>query len=441
MLKYTATFLSLLLYATPGSCKESTQTHSFTLSNGIKVLVQEDHRAPVVLTQLWYTVGSSKELRPNTGLSHVLEHMLFHGTKTHPKGAYESLILDQGGTYNAFTSQDVTSYYSFVPKESFDTILDFEVDRMQHIDFQPEAFQKEMKVVKEERRMRTDDHPLGKLMEQLNAIAFMQGPYGNPIIGWMEDLDQMTMQDAQSWYQTWYAPQNMVITVGGDVDPKVVVAKLEKKFGVLPATKPQVRKEVSDQLVGVARQDLQMELPVKAPKLVYAFRVPSLGVNQDSAYALGLVSAWLGGKNYPLYNQLVREQKVAADISVEYNFYQKGHALFVVDLSPAPGVSMAQLATAFEKAWDTLAQTTPTDAALANLKMGWVSGKVYASDSLSNQIQTLGYLETIGLGWQTYQTGFEKVEAMRLDALKDAFQKHLSLKQVICINVTPQEAS
>lgn len=441
MLKYTATFLSLLLYATPGSCKESTPTHFFTLSNGIKVLVQEDHRAPVVLTQLWYSVGSRCELRPNTGLSHVLEHMLFHGTKTHPKGVYESLILDQGGTYNAFTSQDVTSYYSFVPKESFDTILDVEVDRMQHIDFQPEAFQKEMKVVKEERRMRTDDHPLGKLKEQLNALAFMQGPYGNPVIGWMEDLDQMTMQDAKAWYQQWYAPQNMVITVGGDVEPKTVVAKLEKKFGSLPVTKVETPKVVSDQLVGLARQDLQMSLPVKAPKLVYAFRVPSLGVHQDTAYALGLVSAWLEGKNYPLYTQLVREQKVATNVSVEYNFYQKGYSLFVVDVSPAPGVSLAQLATVFEKTWNTLAQTTPTDTALANLKMGWVSGKVYDSDSLSAQLQTIGYLETIGLGWQTYQKGFEKVEAMRLDDLQAAFQKHLSLKQVICINVTPQEAS
>ena len=205
--------------------------HEYQLANGLKILVKEDHRAPVVVSQIWYKVGSSYEHSGSTGVAHVLEHMMFKGTKKHGPNEFSKIISANGGRENAFTGQDYTAYFQQLEKSRLPISFELEADRMANLNLRAEDFEKEVKVVMEERRMRTEDNPQALTYEQFAATAFVSSPYHHPIIGWMDDLEHMDVNDMRSWYKHWYAPNNATLVVAGDVDPDAVFELAKKYFG------------------------------------------------------------------------------------------------------------------------------------------------------------------------------------------------------------------
>jgi zinc protease len=217
---------ALLLVASllSGAAAAAPGVHEFMLDNGMKLIVKPDHRAPVVVSQVWYKVGSSYEHDGITGVSHVLEHMMFKGTKKHGPGEFSRIIAENGGRENAFTSRDYTAYFQSLEKSRLPVAFELEADRMRNLRLDADEFAKEVRVVMEERRLRTEDNAQALTYEQFNATAFINSPYRNPIIGWMDDLEGMALEDLQRWYERWYAPNNAVLVVAGDVDPEAVHA-------------------------------------------------------------------------------------------------------------------------------------------------------------------------------------------------------------------------
>ena len=221
--------LGCLLLAVPLSLQAANpKVSEFKLDNGLKLLVQEDHRAPVAVTQVWYKVGSSYEHGGITGISHMLEHMMFKGTKKHPPGEFSRIISANGGSENAFTGEDYTAYFQTLEKSRLPISFELEADRMRSLRLMPDEFTKEQQVVLEERRLRTDDQPRAKLGEQFNAVAFSDSPYRNPVIGWPDDVSKLTVSDLSDWYQRWYAPNNATLVVVGDVKPDEVFKLAQK---------------------------------------------------------------------------------------------------------------------------------------------------------------------------------------------------------------------
>jgi len=207
--------------------------HEFTLANGLRLIVKEDHRAPTVVQQVWYRVGSMDESPGATGVAHVLEHMMFKGTRRVGPEEFSRLVAEAGGRDNAFTSTDYTVYHEQVHRDRLPFVMSLEADRMANLQIRPEEFAREIKVVMEERRMSYDDQPRSLLDESLLATAFAAHPYKWPTIGWMQDLQNMSWQDALAWYRHWYAPNNATVVVVGDVDPDRVLAWAKRYYGPL----------------------------------------------------------------------------------------------------------------------------------------------------------------------------------------------------------------
>ncbi|EPN85211.1 peptidase, M16 family protein, partial [Pseudomonas syringae pv. actinidiae ICMP 19101] len=209
-------------------------THEFTLDNGLKVVVREDHRAPVVVSQIWYKVGSSYETPGQTGLSHALEHMMFKGSSKTGPGESSLILRDLGAEENAFTSDDYTAYYQVLARDRLSVALELEADRMATLKLPADEFGREIEVIKEERRLRTDDKPMGKAFERFKAMAYPASGYHTPTIGWMADLERMKVEELRHWYESWYTPNNATLVVVGDVQPDEVKALAERFFGPIP---------------------------------------------------------------------------------------------------------------------------------------------------------------------------------------------------------------
>ena len=244
LLRISFLFLMLVQLSWAGG-KDQTDTHEFQLSNGLKLIVREDHRAPTVAHMVWYRAGSMDEINGRTGVAHVLEHMMFKGTDKVKSGEFSRLVAAVGGRENAFTSRDYTAYFQQVEKSKLDEVIKLEADRMSNLNFDDAEFLNEIQVVMEERRLRTEDNPSSLLNESLMATAYMSSPYRHPVVGWMNDLQNMKASDARDWYRAWYKPNNATVVITGDVDAKKVLAIVEKYYGAvaaqeLPARKPQV---------------------------------------------------------------------------------------------------------------------------------------------------------------------------------------------------------
>ncbi len=247
-------FLFLLVFV---SCSEvhAAPPQKFVLENGLKVVLWEEHKAPVVTFQIWYKVGSRNEITGKTGLSHVTEHIMFKGTEQHGKGAFSQIVAKNGGTENAFTGNDYTAYFESFSADRIDLSLELESDRMQNLLIDPEEFQLERSVVMEERRTRTDDDPYSYLIENLYAIAFLIHPYHAPVIGWMGDLENLVRDDVLQHYQQYYVPNNATIVVVGDFDTASLLKKIKKKFETIPpGTDPYQNVPAEPEQVGMRRR-------------------------------------------------------------------------------------------------------------------------------------------------------------------------------------------
>ena len=411
-----------------------------TLENGLRVIVQEDRRAPVMVSQVWYRAGSMDEFNGTTGVAHVLEHMMFKGTKTVPPGEFSKRIAAAGGRENAFTSRDHTAYFQQMQKDRLALSMQLEADRMANLVLSDELFAKEIQVVMEERRLRTDDQPQSIVYERLMATAYQAHPYGRPIIGWMDDLQNMTGQDARDWYDRWYAPNNATLVVAGDVKADEVIALARQYFGVLPARALPARKpQVEPVQIGSKR--IVVKAPAKQPYLLMAWHVPTLKdwEKDGEPYALQILAGVLSGNDSArLQKSLVKTQQIAVNTSAGYDAVARGPGMFMIDASPAPGKSIAELEKAVRDELKRVQRDGISETELARVKAQVIAADVYQRDSLFYQAMQLGEYVTAGFPPEALARRVDKLRAVTAKEVQAVARKWLQDDLLSVAELEPQ---
>ena len=429
----------ILLCVLPAIAVASTQ--EYTLDNGLKLIVQEDHRSPVVVSQVWYKAGSLDEVNGKTGVAHVLEHMMFKGTKKTPAGQFSRLIAAAGGKENAFTSTDYTCYFQQLEKSKLPLSFELEADRMANLQLTKEEFEKEIKVVMEERRWRTDDKPQAQVNEHFNSAAFRTHPYGRPVVGWMSDLENMTYHDAQEWYNHWYAPNNAVVVVVGDVKADEVYKLAKLHFGkvkpkVVPARKPQVEPPQ------IGERRLVVKAPAKLPTIQIGFHVPVLNdADKDvEPYALEILANVLSGNDSSRLNQkLVRESQIAVDVGAGYDMIARGRqGMFEVVGSPSEGKNVAELETAILQQIEKIIESGVTQEELKRVKAQVIAADVYQRDSMFYQAMQIGQLELTGFSWKMLKDYPAKLGAVTSEQVQAVAKKYLVKDNMTVATLDPQ---
>ena len=398
-----------------------------TLDNGLRVIVKEDHRAPVMVSQVWYRAGSIDEFNGTTGVAHVLEHMMFKGTRDVPAGEFSKRIAAAGGRENAFTSRDHTAYFQQMQKDRLELSMQLEADRMANLLISDDAFAKEIQVVMEERRMRTDDNPQAVVYERLMASAYQQHPYRRPIIGWMNDLENLSAQDARDWYARWYAPNNATLVVAGDVKADAVVALARRYFGALPVRPLPLRKPQAEPgQVGTKR--LVVKAPAKLPYLLMAWHAPVLRDWQGDwePYALSILAGVLSGNDSArLQKSLVKESQIAVSISAGYDAVARGPGQFLVDATPTQGKTVAALEQAIHDELTRVKTKGISEAELNRVKAQVIAADVYQRDSLFYQAMQLGEQAVAGLPPEALDRRVEKLRAVTAQQVQEVARKWL----------------
>lgn len=385
-----------------------------TLANGLRIIVKEDRRAPTAVHMVWYRIGSMDEVDGTSGVAHVLEHMMFKGTPSVGPGEFSKRVAAAGGRDNAFTSRDYTAYFQQIPKEKLEEMMQLEADRMRHLNLDPKEFEQEIKVVMEERRMRTDDNPQAKLFEQMNALSFLAHPYRRPIIGWMSDLENMTAADTRAWYEAWYVPNNAYLVISGDVDHKEVFALAQKHYGPL-AERPLPPRRATAEPLQEGQRHITVKAPAELPVLVMGYKVPVLrDIDKDSdPYALQMLAAILDGHDAARFNKkLVREDKVALSAGIDYDAIARGSGMLYLHGTPSAGKTVADLEAALRAEIERVRRDGVSAAELKRAKAQLVAGEVYKLDSLFGQAMEIGQIESAGLSHRQIDRMLEKLQAV-----------------------------
>lgn len=412
-------------WATTG---DSPDTHEYQLSNGLKLIVREDHRAPTVAHMVWYRAGSMDETNGRTGVAHVLEHMMFKGTHKVKAGEFSRLVAAVGGRENAFTSRDYTAYFQQVEKSKLEEVIKLEADRMSNLNFDDAEFLKEIQVVMEERRLRTEDNPSSLLNESLMATAFMSSPYRHPVVGWMNDLQNMTASDARDWYRNWYKPNNATVVISGDVEPKQILSAVQKYYGAIAAHELPVRKPQTEPPQKGIKQ-VQVKAPADSAQLAMAWKVPRLepgNLDDFEPYALELLTAVLDGyDNARLNRTLVKQEKVVNDVGVGYDMISRGPELFLVSATMAKGKTVEQAQSSIRKALDELKQKGILESELKRIKVRILSEQIYKRDSIFGQAMEIGSTEMAGFSWKEIDYMLEKMQTITPEQVQAVAKKYL----------------
>jgi zinc protease len=382
------------------------------LPNGLKLLLLEDHKAPVAVLQVWYRIGSRNEQLGRTGLSHLLEHLMFKGTKKVGPEEYSKIIQHNGGNDNAFTSDDATTYFATIASDRLPVVIDLEADRMQNLTFDDAQFTPELHVVMEERRLRTEDNPVSALFEQISAVAYEAHPYQWPTIGWMNDLKQATRQDAMEHYRTYYNPGNAVVVCAGDFSADALTAQLQTAFAALPAgNPPPAVRAVEPEQQGENRTVLRRE--AQLPFVAVAYHVPNFK-SKDGAVLEVLSAVLAGGKSARLHQQLVYEKRLARDVGASYELTSVDPGLFLLYAQPLPGKLVATVERELTAQVERLQHTPLSERELTKAKNGLAAAFVLGQDSLFYQGMLLGQYEMAG-DWHLLDSYLPSVQAVTPD--------------------------
>ncbi len=414
-----------------------------TLANGLKVIVKEDHRAPVVVQQIWYKVGSMDERTGKTGIAHALEHLMFKGTKTVPPGEFSNRIAAAGGRENAFTSYDYTAYFQQLHKSKLPLAMKLEADRMHNLQLSPVEFAKEMKVVMEERRWRTDDSAEGVLQEKMMAVVYQEHPYHNPVIGWMDDLELLTVNDAKDWYGHWYAPNNATLVIAGDVKADEVFALAQRYYGGIPMRGISARRSFIEPPQGGIRR-LVVKAPAELPQLAMSYHTPTLRDpgNEWKPYALEILAGILNGNDSARLNKhLVREQQIASDVSAGYDSTSRGPSLFSLEATPSTGKTVGDVEAALRHEIEQLVQDGVSEEELQRVKAQVLAGEVYKRDSVFYQAMQIGQMESIGLSYKAIPVMLEKLQAVTAEQVQQVAKEFLQDDNLTVAVLDPQPLS
>lgn len=406
---------------------EKNLVEEFQLKNGLKIFVKEDSRAPLVSMQIWYGVGSADENPGCTGISHLLEHMMFKGTKKYGPGEFDKIIAELGGQQNAYTSHDVTVYTMLLPPNGLFKAFELEADRLCHLSMDKESFDKELQVVIEERRMRVEDNPQSLTLERFMATANVDTPYHHPIIGWMDDIKKISLDQANSWYQSWYVPNNALLVIVGDVKSQDVHELAEKFFGPIrsnpiPQRKPNILRKSQ------VKQEVTIKAFAELPWMVLGFNVPNFGMisNASESYALQVLAGILdGGKSARLEKHLIREKRVALEVGASFFPYSRFNTQFMMEGVPANQVSTKQLEAYFLEEIRMLQDDLIGPEELSRVKAQVVANHVYEKDDIAVQANEIGCFEILGISWREGEEFSTKIETVTPDQVRDVARKYL----------------
>lgn len=384
-------FSSLLILA---NATDRLEVRDFTLENGLRVLLLEDHRTPTVTLQVWYKVGSRNEQFGKTGISHLLEHMMFRGSKKYGPDAFSKIVQRNGGNDNAFTTEDYTMYFESMPSDKIETLIDLESDRMANLLIDQKLFDTERDVVLEERRLRTEDDPVSDLLEQVEAAAFEAHPYHSPVIGWFSDIGQISREDLSAHYEKYYTPNNAVLVVAGDFKTDELLPKIEKSFGKIKSGNiPPAVKSIEPQQRGERRVTLRR--PAELPFVAVAYHTPNVA-SRDS-YALDVLTTILAeGDSSRLYNSLVYEKQIALSIEGDYSHLSIDPNLMYFYAQAMPGESPSDVEKAIYDEIDRIKREPIPQKELEKAKNQIESSFVFAQDSLFGRAYLLGQYEILG---------------------------------------------
>lgn len=390
--------------ATPAaSAAQQAQPQQFQLANGMSVIVKPDRRAPTAVHMLYVRVGSMDEVDGATGIAHLLEHMLFKGTKTLKPGEFSRRVAALGGRENAFTSRDSTGYFQQIPAGKLEDVMRLEADRFANNEWPDDEFKRELEVVKEERRQRTEENPRAQLYEQMNGVIYQASPYRRPIVGWMSDLEAMQPDDARDFYRRWYTPSNASLVVVGDVDPQQVLQLAQKHYGGIPARAlPQRKPREEPEQAGIRR--IEFKAPADQAYVALAFKVPRLASfdktpDHDDALALTVLSAVLDGYSGARLERALTQgpDRVADSVDSSNGLWGRGPQLFTLGGVPARGKTPEQVEAALRAEVARVARDGVTEAELTRVKTRWIAAEVYKLDSIMNQARELGGAWVMGL--------------------------------------------
>jgi len=389
---------SALLFAALPLRAEVFDPTTYTLDNGLQLVVIENHRAPIVTHMVWYKVGAADEPWGQSGIAHFLEHLMFKGTEAHPEGAFSRIVAQNGGSQNAFTSQDYTAYFQNIAADRLELVMELEADRMTNLVLTDEVVATEREVVLEERRSRVDNEPSAILHEQADATLFQNHPYGIPIIGWEHEIRELSTEDALRFYERYYAPNNAIVVVAGDVVPDEVRALAEQHYGgIEPRTMdPRARPKEPEQRA--PREVVLRDPKVGQPSWRRSYLAPSYHAGEtEHAYALQVLGEILGGGSTSrLYRSLVVEQKLAAGAGGHYSALVKDHSTFTVYATPNPGVEIEPLRDAVDAEIGRIVEGGVTEEELTRAVDRLRAAAVFARDRLSTGARVLGMAMTTG---------------------------------------------
>jgi zinc protease len=408
----------------------------YKLANGMTVIVKPDRRAPTAVHMVYVRVGSMDEVDGNSGLAHILEHMMFKGTPTTGPGEFSRKVAALGGRENAFTTRDNTGYYQQIPANRLEDVIRLESDRFAHNQWPDAEFKRELEVVKEERRMRTDDNPRAQLHEQLSGVTYQASPYRRPVVGWMSDLDTMTAQDARDFYQRWYGPANAAVVIAGDVDVQQVRRLVDKYYGAIPARPVPARKPRDEPAQNGIRR-MEFKAPAEQSYVTLAFKVPQLRSfehtpQNDDALALTVLAAVLDGYEGARLDRALTQgpDRVADSVDAGNGLWGRGPQLFTLSGVPAAGKKPEQVEAALREQVARVARDGVTEAELQRVKTRWIAGEIYKLDSVMNQARELGGAWVVGLPIDANERLMARLREVTADQVKSVAARYFGDDQL-----------
>ncbi|WP_040535998.1 M16 family metallopeptidase [Legionella drancourtii] len=422
------------------SCQTFSQVQEYTLNNGLKILVKEDHRAPIAVSMIWYNVGSADEPGGISGVSHAIEHLMFKGTPKYPLGVFSKKIAAIGGQSNAFTNNDYTAFFEKTAAAQLATSFELEADRMNNLLLNADEFAKEIKVIQEERRLRTDDNPQALAFERFLATAHLAAPYNHPVIGWMSDLQQMTVNDLKKWYETYYAPNNATLVVVGDVNAEQVHTLAEHYFGALEKRIIPQRKQ-QEEPPTLGKKSVHVKSRAKLPIVMLGYSVPgvTMAKNAFEPYALEIIAGILdAGESARFAKNLIRGKHIATGASTYYNLYTRYQTQFIVYGAPTQNEQISILQNGLIAELEDLKKTVVSAKELQRIKNQIIAQKTYEKDSIFGQANELGLLETVGLGWKKADDYTQAINAVTAEQIQQTAQRYFQENNMTVATLEPE---